>query len=187
MKTIIFDIDGTLTNMWAIEKSVLLRMTNERYKIEIEALKSSGLSDTYLIFTKATNRKLEKSKYWLLYNRAFSKNLRENELPPPERYPIVNWIKTNTDLYRFVYATGGQEKETSYVLKKLGILKYFDIKNSITKNTCRFSKKTGIPFRKIKTVFADCLVVADGENDYKGAKKSKIEFLKVTKKTCSIL
>lgn len=154
-------------------------MTNRRYEKRFEGLKMSGISDTYMIFTKATGQKLTKAVYWRWYNRAFEKSVLEKKLPQPQRYPIVDWIKANKNNCRFIYATGGQEKETQYVLDRLGIRKYFDIENSITKNQCRFSKRTGIPFRKIKKKFGDCIVIADGGNDYKGARKANLGFLKI--------
>ena len=66
MKTIIFDIDGTLTDMWPIEKSVLLFMTNGKYGDEIEKLKKSKISDTYKIFCGVCNRKMGKRRFFYL-------------------------------------------------------------------------------------------------------------------------
>jgi HAD superfamily hydrolase (TIGR01549 family) len=179
MKTIIFDIDGTLTDMWPIEKSVLLRMTKGKYKKEINALKAMNISDTYIIFRNATKKSINKTEYWRRYNRAFSMLLRTANLPRPKPYSSVDWIIKNKNRYRLVYATGGQEKETKYVLKKLKIFDLFDDANSITKNRCRFSKKTGISFRKLKKEFGDCLLVADGDNDIIGARRAGIQFIKI--------
>lgn len=176
MKTIIFDIDGTLTNMWPIEKSVLLCMTNGKYKNEIEELKRNGISDTYKIFCKVSGNKLSKSRYFTLYNKSF---LKLKDLPKIKSYPIVDWIKKNQNKYLFVYATGGQKIETEYVLSQLGIRNYFDLKNSINKNNCRFSKKTGIPFKKIKKQYKNCILITDTQSDCDGAKLSKIPYLLV--------
>jgi phosphoglycolate phosphatase-like HAD superfamily hydrolase len=174
MKTIIFDIDGTLTNMWPIEKSVLLCMTNGKYEKEVEELKKSGISETYKIFLRVTKKKLSKSKYFILYNKSF---LKLNNLPSLKIYPAVGWIKRNQNKYLFVYATGGQKLETEYVLNQLGIIKYFDLKNSVDKNSCRFSKKTGIPFKKIKAKYKNCLLIADSQTDFVGAKLAQIPAL----------
>ena len=130
MKTIIFDIDGTLTDMSAIENAAFLGVT-------------------------------------------------ENCWPKPNKYPLVDWILRNKNNYNFVYATGGKEKETLYVLESLGLLKYFDIKNSINKSNYRFSKKTGLPFLKIKKKYPDCLLVTDSQDDCIGAKLAKIPYMKI--------
>jgi len=136
MKTIIFDIDGTLTNMKPIEKL--------------------SLSD-----------------------KAFYGLLKKEQLPIPKKYPLVNWIIKNKNKYRFIYATGGKKIETEYVLKKLNILNYFDLKNSMSKTNCSFSKKTGVPFKKIKSKFDDCILITDSKNDCLGAKIAGIPFILV--------
>lgn len=122
MKTIIFDIDGTLTEMRPLE-----------------------------------NR--------LVTQRTFK----------PVQYPLVEWIKKNKDKYSYVYATGGQRSETECALKKLGIIHYFDLKNSISKTNCRFSKKTGIPFKKILKKYPNSMVITDTQADCLGARKAGIQ------------
>lgn len=177
MKTIICDIDGTITNIWPIEKSVLLFMTDRKFEKDIEQMRLSGISDTYKIFLNFSNRKISKKKYTDFYNRSFSILLKNGELPTLEKYPLTNWIFDNRTKYRFVYVTGGQKLETQYVLKNLGVIKYFDIENSIDKTTCRFSKNTGIPFRKIESKFRDCILVSDNRVDCKGATLARIPFV----------
>lgn len=179
MKTIICDIDGTITNMWPIEKSVILYMTDRKFKKDIECMKLSGISDTYKIFLKFSNKKMSKKKYIDFYNKAFSDLLKSDKLPTPEKYPLANWIFNNKEKYRFVYVTGGQQIETYYVLKSFGLAKYFDLTNSVDKTTCRFSKKTGIPFRIIKSKFNDCILISDSKTDCKGADLMKIPFVLV--------
>jgi FMN phosphatase YigB (HAD superfamily) len=179
MKTIIFDIDGTLTNIWPIEKSVLLRITEGMYENQIEELKRSGISDTYKIFCKIPSKKMSKTRYFNLYNYTFSALLKNKKLPKLEKYPIVDFIISKKDRFRFVYATGGQKLETEYVLRSLGIIQYFDLKHSINKNNCLFSKKTGIPFRKIKIKFPECILLTDTDNDCFGASKAGIHSIKI--------
>jgi phosphoglycolate phosphatase-like HAD superfamily hydrolase len=174
MKTIIFDIDGTLTDMWPIEKSVLLRMTKGKYGNKIEELKKSGMSDTHTIFSKVSGIRISKKKYVALYNKSF---LNLSRRPKIKKYPIVEWIKKNRDKYLFVYATGGQKLETEYVLSQLGIIDYFDVSNSIHKNNCRFSKKSGIPFKKIKAHYKDCLLITDSQRGAVGAQLAGIPAL----------
>ncbi|MFA7209378.1 MAG: HAD family hydrolase [Parcubacteria group bacterium] len=182
MKTIIFDIDGTITNIWPIEKSVLLYMIDIKFEKDIDKIKSSGISDTYKIFLKFSNRKMSKKKYAYFYNQSFSVLLKKGKLPMPEKYFLAKWILINRNKYNFVYATGGQRLETLYALKSLGLINYFDLENSTDKTICRFSKKTGIPFRKIKSKFKDCVLVSDSENDCKGAALVEIPFILIQPK-----
>lgn len=182
MKTIICDIDGTITNMWPIEKSVLLYMTDRKFEKDIERIKLSGISDTYKIFLKFSNRKISKKEYTDFYNQSFCTLLKKGKLPAPEKYPLVKWIFANRNKYRFVYATGGQRSETLYVLKSFELTKYFDLENSTDKTACRFSKKTGIPFRKIKSKFKDCVLFSDSKADCSGAVLAKVPFILVKPK-----
>ncbi|MFH1621018.1 MAG: HAD hydrolase-like protein [Patescibacteria group bacterium] len=174
MKTIIFDIDGTITNMWPIEKCVLLFMTDNNYTNKIEELKRAGVSDTYDIFSKISKSRITKQKFLKLYNRKFFDLLNSNRLPIPEKYPLVAWISTNKEKYRFVFATGAQELEVQYTLKNLGIIECFDLDNSINKSNCRFSKQTGIPFKIIKSKVGNCLLITDSKSDIKGARVANI-------------
>lgn len=182
MKTIVCDIDGTITNMWPIEKTVLLHMTDIKFEKDVERMKLSGVSDTYKIFLKFSSQKIKKKKYTDFYNQSFSVLLKNGKLPIPEKYPLVNWIFANKNKYFFLYATGGQKLETQYVLKSFRLAKYFNLINSIDKTTCRFSKKTGIPFRKIKSKYKDCVLISDGKADCAGAILAQMLFILIKPK-----
>ncbi len=157
-------------------------MTDKKFEKNIEQMKLLGISDTYKIFLKFSSRKINKKEYTDFYNQSFSILLKNGKLPASEKYFFAKWVFTNRNKYRFVYATGGQRLETLYVLKSLGLLKYFDLENSTDKTTCRFSKKTGIPFRKIKSKFKDCVLISDSKTDCSGAILAKIPFILVKPK-----
>ena len=128
MKTIIFDIDGTLTNMWPIEKAVLLRLLGRRSENTIDRIRNYGIKDTYKIFCKISSKKISEIEYRKAYEKKLQSLLLRNDLPETERYPTVDWILKNKSAYHFVYATGGREGETNYVLNSFGLAKYFDLK-----------------------------------------------------------
>src|SRR3989344_1558723 len=119
MKSLILDIDGTLTDMWPLEKAVLLRILGRKLEKNIETLKVRGINNTYTIYSELVATK---------------------DLRKVEKYPLTKWIIENRSRYNFVYATGGQRAETLYVLRSLGLLQIFDVPNSLDKSTCRFSK-----------------------------------------------
>jgi hypothetical protein len=58
-------------------------------------------------------------------------------------------------------------------------MEIFDIKNSVDKNDCRYSKITGIPFQRIKAKFNDCVLVTDSKKDCIGAQLAKIPYIQV--------
>ena len=179
MLTIICDIDGTLTDMWPIEKAILLKLLGENKTDEIEKIKSSGISDTYAIFSNLSKQKIDAEKYFTKYNQAFLKLKMDKNLPKIKKYPIVNWIIRNKNKYDFVYATGGQREETLFVLDKLNLLSTFDLENSIDKSVCPYSKQTGIPLQILKNKYPNCILITDSESDCVGAKIAKIPFLKI--------
>ena len=179
MLTIICDIDGTLTDMWPIEKAILLKLLGKNKTNEIEKIKSSGIADTYTIFSKLSKQKISRQKYFTKYNQAFLKLKMDKNLPKIKKYPIVNWIIRNKNKYDFVYATGGQREETLFVLDKLNLLSTFDLENSIDKSVCPYSKQTGIPLQILKNKYPNCILITDSESDCVGAKIAKIPFLKI--------
>lgn len=179
MKTIICDIDGTLTDMWPIERAVLLRLLGIGSAAKLNVLKKSEISETYLLYLAVSQRKIGRRMYRKLYNEAFDYLCSCGQLPKPKSYPLVQWIIKNSRKYRFVYATGGQQQESEYVLKQLGILDLFDTKHSLDKTRYPFSKKTGLPFKKIKRRFRDCVCITDRLSDCEGTQLARISFIQI--------
>ena len=58
MKTLIFDIDGTLTDMWPLEKAGLLRILGRKLEKNIETLKVRGINNTYTIYSELVATKV---------------------------------------------------------------------------------------------------------------------------------
>jgi phosphoglycolate phosphatase-like HAD superfamily hydrolase len=160
MKTLIFDIDGTLTDMGPIERT-----------IEQAVPVKSGA--------------LPKKEYQRLYDQVTKQLLKDGLLPKPVAFPLVAWMQQNKMNYQFVYATGGETAESKYVLNELGILDLFDVVNSVSATACRFGKKTGIPFRRIMKKYRDCIVIGDSEKDRQGAERASVPFILVSKETSS--
>lgn len=176
MKTIIFDIDGTLTDLWPLERAVLIAMTGRGSTKQIDAAERSN---AYKIFRKVSRSKISKGKYRELYDASFFRLSRRGGLPKLERFPTVQWIISNRDNYHFVYATGGLRREALYVLKSFGLSGLFDVANSLDRDNCRYSKRTGIPFKRMKGKFSDCVVVTDTESDCDGARLAGVPCRKI--------
>lgn len=147
MRTLIFDIDGTLTDMGPIEKSVFEAMAPKR---------RPGMNKTALR---------------ALYASAFSRLAQAGRLPLPVAYNAVDFIRENASRYCFVYATGARRVEADFVLESLGIIDAFSLEQSVSADDCRFSKQTGIPLKRLKRCFPDSLLITDGLNDIIGAQK----------------
>lgn len=170
MKTLIFDIDGTLTDMWPIERAVLQSLVpGVSRSIFDVARKGRDVLSTYKTLTK---RKLPKKAFREVYDRKFSALWKCGALPRPVAYPLVEAIKNNQLRFHFVCATGGSEDEARYVLDLLGLKDIFDFTESVSRNSSRFSKKSGVPLRKIWNKYPDSLFVTDSESDVEGARRA---------------
>lgn len=183
MKTLVFDIDGTLTDMWPIERSVLVCLLKKKNILLIDDMYSNGVRNLYLMYKRVSKSSLSKKEFYILYRLAFSELQEKLQLPPPVAFPLVGWILKNKNNFKFVYATGGQKEESVYVLQKLGILSFFDCINSIDKSNCRYGKKTGIPYRTLFKKFNNCIVITDSISDIDGAILAGLPFIMVTAST----
>lgn len=179
MKTIIFDIDGTITSMWPIEKSVLLAMLGKEAGPTIENVYQSGITDTCKLFSTVSRSKIGKAKYRRIYNQTFVLLERNKCLPKAIEYPVVTWIRENKAQFHFVYATGGQAKETAYILSSLKLESIFDLRNSLNSDNCRYPKSTGLPFKQMKAKWGECFLVTDSQSDCDGARRANISYLQI--------
>lgn len=183
MLTLIFDIDGTLTNLWPIEKSVLAAMLGcSPSKLDNlkEQIGNTDLLHLYQV-TYSKKQKLSLVDFRRKYQKKFYELLQKSKLPKVNGYKVVDYIKANPKKCKYLYATASPEVEAEYVLKNLGILEIFDRAKSSNQNSTRFSKKSGLPFKKLKQTNPDCLLITDSMSDIDGAKKAGIGWLLLKK------
>lgn len=174
MLTLILDIDGTITNMWPIERAILLAMAPMANSKEIDLLKNNNINDLFFIYTKISSSKTQKSTFIKLYRDTFVILSNKNSLPVPVEYKIVDFIRKNASLYNYVYATGGLRAEAEYILDSFDIKHLFDLETSVSRDTCVYSKKTGKPFMQILKKYNHCFFVTDSQSDLIGAKKANM-------------
>lgn len=180
MKTIICDIDQTITDMWPLEKAVLTTMLGEKNSARIQSLKEGRQSSLFDIYRSITKNPYAQKTFYQKYNKITAVLWKKQKLPRLEKFPLVKWITDRKKTYTFVYATGGQRTESLYALSTLGIIDCFDIEKSIDKTTYPFSKKTGIPFKRILNSYPDCIVVSDSDVDCHAARNCGIPAVKLT-------
>lgn len=178
-KTLIFDIDGTLTNLWPIERVVLAEMLGVPQPEKLDRQKTFKRNTNYEIFLRCSRVRCSKQEFTQRYTSVFLQLKAAKRLPVPKLFLIVAWLKDAADSFHCVYATGGQRAETQYVLEELGISSLFDLTASVDKTTCRYSKSTGIPLRKIAARYPNCLLITDSESDCRGAHIANIPFLRI--------
>lgn len=166
--------------MWPLEKAVITTMLSKSNYTQIQSLKDNGLSSTFGIYQSITTRPCTKKVFYRKYNAVTTTLWKSQRLPRLEEFPLVKWIKARKETSTFVYATGGQQTESLYALSTLGIIDCFDIEKSIDQTTYRFSKKTGLPFKKILNSYPNSVVISDSESDCRAARNHGIPAIKLT-------
>jgi len=183
MLTLIFDIDGTLTDMWPVERAVLVALIPKDKQATLDALRSAGINDLYILYRKSTRARLGKLAFRNLYREKFDELKTAGLLPNIREYKSVAFIRQNPTAYTYVYATGGLKTEAEFILEKLGIKDIFSLDKSTSKDTCRFSKATGMPFARIKRQLGECCLITDNLTDVMGADRAKIQTIRINPAT----
>jgi hypothetical protein len=83
MLTLIFDIDGTLTDMWPIERAVLMNMVPETCRDQVNGLKLAGVNDLYSIYCQITRTRIGKIRFRDSYRESFAQLRAGRMLPKP--------------------------------------------------------------------------------------------------------
>lgn len=170
MTTLVFDIDGTLTDMWPLERLCLATMLGRAVPSN---LKDELDGNLYRIYSSLYGGKVSKKDFGSNYRLAFQSLLESDQLPKPASFRSVDFIKANQSMFKFVFATGGWRVESEYVLEQLGCFEIFDSRASICKDNCRYKKSTDIPFLRLKKAAGlDMVVITDTKADIEGASRA---------------
>jgi phosphoglycolate phosphatase-like HAD superfamily hydrolase len=179
MTTLVFDIDGTLTDLWPLESAVLQVLTGTTEKA-LAPLRRRSQGNLYAMYLQQTGATTTKTQFRRLYRQAVLALEQARALPAVPSYRAAGFIRANKTKYRFVYLTGGLKCEALYALRSLGILGAFSEELSISSDSYPFSKATGLPLRKIqRAARGPMLVIADGSADKLGADKAGVPILLV--------
>lgn len=173
MRALIFDIDGTLTDLWPLERQILLELLKLRTSQVIDRLHSNQ-KNPYLIYKKMS----KKNDTFANFRRKYKRKLQStNQIPNLQVFNTVKFIRKNNDKYVFLYATSSCKLEAELILKKLTTLEFFDLRSSINSDNCAYAKKTGVPFKKIITSYPQSVLITDSKDDAKGAAKANVATL----------
>ncbi len=189
MQTIIFDLDGTLTDLWPIERETLAEMLITRNPFSkskilktIEGIKQSGQNSLWLIFNQASGTKMNRQEFCQQYDQIQKRMIEKNSYPKIKNLISIEDIKKIENDYRFALVTGSRKQEALYVLKRLEILDLFESDLIITSDMVPESKDTGKAFQIIKDKAGEgAIVIGDSESDKAGAQKTKLFYIIVDK------
>lgn len=179
MKTIIFDLDGTIADLWPLERATLLKffLKQNSIKKELNKLHASGIKNLFTLFQTFSKKNIELFEFEKKYLKNQKQLEKENKIPKLKIFLQPNFL---SEKYNYVLITGSPLSEALLVLKKTGCDKIFSKKNILAKGTYPGSKKTGEPFLIIKKIIGDqAIVIGDSDDDIIGAKIANFNCLKI--------
>jgi len=192
MPTIIFDLDGTIANLWPIERITLARIAKEFFGIPEETayqrLDSAYNAKTRSLRTllqRCIEKRISNERFVKLYQNVQAQCIRQKKYPilipliPPST--IQECSRENT----LALVTGSYTREAQYVLRVLNIQRYFKKRLIITADDMNVGKESGIPFQQImKKTKGPWRVIGDSESDKAGAMRCNITFINAKEWQC---
>lgn len=171
-KTIIFDLDGTIADLWPLERETLLKFYQRQdismARKKLNQLYRSGIKDLFVLFQNISEINLNPVEFEKQYIKNQKQLQKENKLPNFKIFLQSNFLPKQIN---FALITGSPLPETLFVLKKAGCKKYFSKKFILPKGTYSGSKKTGEPFLMIKNqVGKVAIMIGDSDDDVVGAR-----------------
>lgn len=181
MKTIIFDLAGTIADIWPLERETLIKfyegknITATRKKLN--KLSRSGIKNLFILFQNISEKKLNSNEFEQQYLKNQKQLRKENKIPKLKIFLKQKFLPKKTNL---ALITGSPLSEALLVLEKAGCKKYFSKKLILSKGDYPGSKRTGEPFLMIKKqIGSRAVVVGDSLDDVVGAKIADYNCIKV--------
>ena len=192
MPTIIFDLDGTLVDLWPIERATLVAMflklpdcEKKLRPTKLNLLKKSR-NDLFKIFNslfaKYSDKKISKQRFNKLYDETQRSLIKTKTYPKIKKYIDREPLMRLKNKYTLALVTGSRTQELNYVLEATKLTNIFNKHLIICSDTLKQSKSTGIPFKAIsKRNPGPIVVIGDSDSDKLGAQKEKIPYVIIKK------
>lgn len=192
MATIIFDLDGTLVDLWPIERATLvamfLKLTDYEKKLlptKLNLLKKSR-NDLFKIFNslfaKYSDKKISRQRFNKLYDEIQRSLIKTKTYPKIKKYIDREPLMRLKNKYTLALVTGSRTQELNYLLKTAKFTDIFIKDLIICSDTMKQPKNTGIPFKAISERNpGPIVVIGDSGSDKLGAQKAKIPYVIIKK------
>ena len=180
LKNIIFDFDGVILDSVSAKTKAFYQMYLKYGKDIAENVKNfhiqnGGVSryDKFKIWHKKyLNIKLSKSELDKLAD-TFSALVLEKVLKSEEIDGAKKFIKNYSDKFNFWIISGTPDKEINYIIKELGLRKYFIDVYGSPKNKIEWCR---LIIKKNKIKSSETIFLGDAMSDYNAATKFKFSF-----------
>ena len=188
---IIFDLDGTLVDLWPIERRTLEAviqnklLENRVISGRLNRIKKSGENSLWKIYkitckTFRVDAISRKKEFLTRYDYSQKRLIRSGGYSCPQVYFRSSDLRKLATNYQLALVTGSNEQEAKFVLREAGVDTLFKDALLMTRDKIKFSKVTGMPFKRIAKFGENgAIVIGDGTSDKIGARKAGLPFLDV--------
>jgi len=177
MKALLFDLDGTLVDTERLDDIAMQRVL-KRNGLSIKFKEFIGCTLDEYINSIITNNKLQQ-KIKGEFIKEYTFLLRKTRLSL--NHKLLELLKQKSNL-KVALVTSNTKKITTLILKKIGLLKFFDI--IITCEDVENQKPHPEPFLKAITQLGvnphECIIFEDSQAGLQSAKLAGIDYQKIT-------
>lgn len=179
MKTIIFDLDGTIADLWPLERETILRMAKNTNPDLLNKLYRQGQRNLLDLFQSIGGQKISREVFDQQYQIMQQKMILENKCPPFPIFLQEPFLKNMSGIC-FGLLTGSFRSEAEFVLQRTGCRKYFYDSLVFCRGEYQGEKLSGEPYLEIiKRIGSKFVMIGDSEGDVLGAARAGIIGIRV--------
>ena len=186
MSAIIFDLDGTIADLWPLERETLLAIAGARRDPEVRnaleplAASYSGGRPLWKIFRSLfPNRFGSERAFRARYDEVQAELIRTGSCPSFPTY-LRREAMERTFGIAFGLATGSSRAEAEYVLKAIGCREFFSSVLILTRENGGAEKGSGRVLTTLRKRFGGRIAfIGDSDSDEKEAAVAGVPFFRV--------
>lgn len=191
MKAIIFDLDGTLADLQAIEDitvAAAAKLVCVGAQIEPVPYPLLGRPEARSLYQAFLARipsfcraSISEQDFVRAYDAAQVDLIRTRRYKPPELYVSIETLQGLIQEYDLYVVTGSRALELDYILLVSDFGKFFRRERRMPSDIAKEPKQTGRTYARIARRYGqgDVFVIGDGDADRAGAARAQLSFIEV--------